>query len=157
VTAIQRFGSALNTNVHFHTLVVQGVFFKKGDGTLGFAPASAPTDVDVARLLTAVRRRIVRLAKRHGIELEQPSDEVHPADERLFESPVYVEIQSAAVVGRVATGPRAGRPVVRVGRDEHRAVIDKILRHLGLPTEVPEPSPPRQPAWLPGFSPPPTL
>jgi len=26
VTAIQRFGSALNTNVHFHTLVAQGVF-----------------------------------------------------------------------------------------------------------------------------------
>ena len=29
VPAIQRFGSALNTNVHFHTLVAQGVFVEK--------------------------------------------------------------------------------------------------------------------------------
>jgi hypothetical protein len=29
VTAIQRFGSALNLNVHFHTLAVQGVFGRR--------------------------------------------------------------------------------------------------------------------------------
>jgi hypothetical protein len=39
VTAIQRFGSALNTNVHFHTLVAQGVFAERADGTRHFAPA----------------------------------------------------------------------------------------------------------------------
>jgi hypothetical protein len=123
VTAIQRFGSALNTNVHFHMLVAQGVFFEKGDGTLGFAPAPAPADVEVARLLATVRRRIVRLVKRHGIDLEQPSDEVEPADERLFECPVYAEIQDASVAGRVATGPRAGRPIMRIGRDLYAAEI----------------------------------
>jgi hypothetical protein len=39
------------------------------------------------------------LVKRHGIDLEDPSDEAHPADERLFECPVYAEIQGAAVAG----------------------------------------------------------
>jgi len=116
VTAIQRFGSALNTNVHFHALVVQGVFVEQADGTLRFAPAPAPTDLEVARLLASVRRRIVRLAARRGIDLEQPSNEADAADERLFECPVYAEIQGAAVVGRVATGPRAGAPVARLGR-----------------------------------------
>jgi len=43
VTAIQRCGSALNTNVHFHTLV--------------------------GRLSATVRRRILRLVRRHGIAL----------------------------------------------------------------------------------------
>ena len=123
VTAIQRFGSALNTNVHFHTLVAQGVFAEQADGTLCFAPAPAPSDLDVARLLAAVRRRIVRLVARHGIDLQQPSDEADPADERLFECPVYAEIQGAAVAGRVATGPRAGAPVVRVGRERYAAEI----------------------------------
>jgi hypothetical protein len=52
VTTIQRCESALNTNVHFHTLAVQGVFVDQADGTLRFAPAPAPTDLDVARLLT---------------------------------------------------------------------------------------------------------
>ena len=123
VTGIQRFGSALNLNVHFHMVAAQGVFFEKADGALGFAPAPAPADREVARLLATVRRRIVRLVKRHGIELEQPSDEEHAADERLFECPMYGEMQGAAVTGRVATGPRAGRTVMRVGRDLYAAPI----------------------------------
>jgi len=79
-------GSALNTNVHFHTLLAQGVFFQKEDGTLGFAPAPAPTDLEVARLLAAIRRRIVRLVKRQGIDLEQPTKEVQAADEATLRS-----------------------------------------------------------------------
>ncbi len=34
---------------------------------------------------------------------------------------------------------------------EHRAVIEKILRHLGLPTEIPRAAPPRVTSWLPGM------
>lgn len=117
VTAIQRFGSALNTNVHFHTLAVQGVFFGQPDGRLRLAPAPAPTDVEVARVLAAVRRRIVRLVARHGIDLEDTSHKTEPDDERLFECPAYAAIQGAAVLGRIATGPRAGGRVLRVGRD----------------------------------------
>jgi len=108
VTAIQRFGSALNTNVHFHTVAVQGVFVEQGDGTLRLVPAPAPTDLEVARLLAAVRRRIVRLVARHGVDLEDASHENEPEDERLFECPAYAAIQGAAVLGRLATGPRAG-------------------------------------------------
>ena len=70
VTAIQRCGSALNTNIHFHTLVAEGVFELWPNGSLRFVPAPVPpTDVEVARLLVSVRRRIVRLVRRHGIEL----------------------------------------------------------------------------------------
>ena len=36
VTVIQRFGGALNLNVHFHTLVVDGVFVREPDSSLGF-------------------------------------------------------------------------------------------------------------------------
>jgi len=87
VTAIQRFGSALNTNVHFHTVAVQGVFIEQADGTLHFVPTPAPTDLEVARLLAAVRRRIVRLVVRHGIDLEEASRENEPEDERLARAP----------------------------------------------------------------------
>lgn len=125
VTAIQRCGSALNTNVHFHTLVVQGVFVDRADGELRFVPSPAPTDLDVLRLLTTVRRRIVRLVKHHDIDLEQPSNEVDASDERLFECPAYAEIQGAAVVGRIATGRRAGGQVTRVGRDLYAARLEK--------------------------------
>jgi hypothetical protein len=40
VTFVQRFGSALNLNVHFHTLALDGVY--TDDGSPGAAPRFAP-------------------------------------------------------------------------------------------------------------------
>lgn len=50
VTVIQRFGGGPNLNVHFHTLVLDGVFTKGQPGGLRFRPAPPPSDEDVARL-----------------------------------------------------------------------------------------------------------
>lgn len=36
VTLIQRFGSALNLNVHFHLLFLAGVYVERPDGSLRF-------------------------------------------------------------------------------------------------------------------------
>jgi len=43
VTLIQRFGSALNLNVHFHLLVLDGVYRRSGEGRLVFVPVPAPS------------------------------------------------------------------------------------------------------------------
>jgi hypothetical protein len=45
VTVIQRFGGGLNLNVHFHTLVLDGVFTADGPETVRFheAPAGCST------------------------------------------------------------------------------------------------------------------
>jgi len=55
VTAIQRFGSALNVNPHYHCLAVQGVFCDDGSGGLRFFPSPAPSDHEVERLLAFLR------------------------------------------------------------------------------------------------------
>ena len=55
----------------------------------------------------ARRRRIIRLVRRHGIELERDVDD-GCTDPLALESPVLAQIQGASVLGRVATGPRAG-------------------------------------------------
>jgi hypothetical protein len=47
--------------------------------------------------------------------------------------------------------PGCGGRLRLIATIANRTVIDKILRHLGLPTETPEPAPPRPPPWLPGF------
>ncbi|OQY65754.1 MAG: hypothetical protein B6D46_13700 [Polyangiaceae bacterium UTPRO1] len=67
VTAIQRFGGGLQTNTHFHTLVLEGVFATAPDGTTRFDLAPPPTDREVARLLAAVGTRILRLLRRRGV------------------------------------------------------------------------------------------
>ena len=36
IIVVQRFGGALNLNVHLHALVLDGVFARAGDGRLGF-------------------------------------------------------------------------------------------------------------------------
>jgi Putative transposase len=56
VTAIQRFGGALNLHVRFHTLVLDGVFVRAAADSLAFVPAAPPTDEDVARVVQRVRR-----------------------------------------------------------------------------------------------------
>ena len=59
VIVVQRFGGALNLNVHLHALVLDGVFARAGDGRLRFHRAAAPTTADVlAAIVPAVRRRL---------------------------------------------------------------------------------------------------
>jgi hypothetical protein len=67
VTVIQRFGGALNLNVHFHTLAVDGVFMRQPNGSLSFAAANTPTDEEVEALLGVIRARVLRLLVRRGL------------------------------------------------------------------------------------------
>jgi hypothetical protein len=88
------------------------------NGSLRFIPAPAPpTDVEVARLLVSVRRRIVRLVRRHGIELDGAVEEDQASDPVALDNSALAGIRGASVLGRSATGPRAGQLVMRLGSD----------------------------------------
>jgi hypothetical protein len=115
VTALQRFGSALNVNVHFHTLLLDGVFTTTADGTLHFHPAPPPSDDEIARLLATIRTRVHRLLARRGLDVEDPS--ATPVDPLAEESLALAGLTSASVQGRVALGPRAGARVRQIGRE----------------------------------------
>lgn len=65
VTMIQRFGSALNLNLHFHTLVPDGAFHEDADGQMLFHPLGPPTRSDLSRLL---RKIVPRLLRKLGAE-----------------------------------------------------------------------------------------
>ena len=43
ITLLQRFGSALNLNIHFHILFLDGVYVERRDGTLSFRWSPAPS------------------------------------------------------------------------------------------------------------------
>ena len=115
VTVIQRFGGGLNLNVHFHTLVLEGVFTATDDGGVRFHPLPAPTDEEVARVLATVATRVRRLLRRRGLEAEEGRD--LPPDPLAEQSVALAAVASASVQGRVALGARAGRRVLRLGRD----------------------------------------
>ena len=132
VTALQRAGGALNTNLHFHTLVLDGVFTEAPGGALAFHPAPGPSDAEVAAALATIRHRVQRLLVRHG--LEPADDATGPADRLADESPVLAEIVGASVQGRVALGSRAGARVRRLGdaRDTAAAVTSRGPRQAHL-------------------------
>ena len=44
VTCVQRFGGSLNLNVHFHTIVLDGVFVREPDGHLAVASCESRAD-----------------------------------------------------------------------------------------------------------------
>jgi hypothetical protein len=67
VAVVQRFGGALNLNVHVHALVLDGVFAKgRGDAPV-FHPAPSLTPLDVEEVLATVEARLRRLLERRGL------------------------------------------------------------------------------------------
>lgn len=67
IPAIQRFGGSLNTNVHFHALLFDGVYTRASPmARPQFHRLPPPTDTDIAVLLARVQRRVRRLLIRRG-------------------------------------------------------------------------------------------
>jgi len=105
VTAIQRFGSGLNLNIHYHTLALDGVFARDGDDWR-FVPAPPPAPRELARLVAAIARRVERLLARHGLPLgEADADARDPLAE---DAPALAALCAASVTGRSVLGRAAG-------------------------------------------------
>jgi hypothetical protein len=105
VSFIQRFGDALNINVHFHSLVLDGVYAEDEDGIIRFHRVGPPSDAEVARVAGRIARRVEKLMLRRGIE---------PDAEGNIQ-PFLAKLYSAAAAGRALSGKRAGQQAVRVG------------------------------------------
>ena len=66
VTIVQRFGGALNLNVHLHALVPDGVFVLD-EGLVQFRPVRRLTREDVVAVVALIAGRVERLLKRRGL------------------------------------------------------------------------------------------
>ena len=106
MTFIQRFGGLLNLNVHFHSIVLEGVYtLRERDGAAVFHPVRPPTTQEVAEIAARVAARVRGLLQRRGLVDE--SDDT--------DAPALDAAQGAALFGGVAFGPRAGKKVRRLG------------------------------------------
>lgn len=114
VTVIQRFGSDLRLNLHYHNLTLDGVYHRAPTGALEFHQLPPPSDEDIARLLAKVRKRVLRLLVREGLLDDEQS---FAPDAAAITSPALASLASASLQGVRALGPRAGAPILRIGRD----------------------------------------
>jgi hypothetical protein len=108
VTLIQRFGSALNLNIHFHMLVLDGAYLVGTEPPV-FRNIAPPREAELQALVERLAQRIGRALERQGVLvrdaessfLELDSAAGGPMDDLLGHSITY----------RVAVGPRAGQKV----------------------------------------------
>jgi hypothetical protein len=131
VTVIQRFGGGLNLNVHFHTLVLDGVFTDSEDGALRFWPLPPPTDEEVGAVLATTYVRVCRLLRRRGFDAT--AADLSRPDPVAEASPLLAGISSASIQGRIALGPRAGRRVWQLGEEPDAPwVLSSHPRHAHI-------------------------
>lgn len=112
VAIVQRFGSALNLNVHVHALVLDGVYAPGRGGQLRFRRTPAAEPGEVAALAGTIARRVERLLARRGLG---DGDDAGPSDGWAEDEPMLAGLSAAAVQGVAALGPRRGMPARRWG------------------------------------------
>lgn len=87
VTLIQRFGSALNLNIHFHMLFLDGVYVYQSDGAARFRWANAPSSDEITQLAHVIAQRVGRFLERQGL-LERDAENSYLTGDALDEGPM---------------------------------------------------------------------
>jgi Putative transposase/Transposase zinc-binding domain len=140
VTFVQRFGGAINLNVHLHSLFLDGVYYQDR-GKLKFFRVLAPTDNDVAVLVQRIRDRVVRYLTKKGYGVDDFSE-----NEFTFDQSVMAELAGASIQNRIALGEREGQKVRKIGQNTFApdvfhignrcAVCDGFSLHANVKTEA---------------------
>jgi hypothetical protein len=130
VSFIQRFGSALNLNLHFHTLALDGVYTRRDGAPLHFLPLPPPSAAEVARVLAGTARRIAKL-----LEARPDTDD----DALARDEPLLAALATASLRTRIAMGPHAGQRWRRLGDrvEPQDADVDpdassRVPQHAGM-------------------------
>jgi hypothetical protein len=111
VTVMQRFGAALNLNLHFHVLLLDGLYVADAAGAPRFRRARRWRQADVDALIVRIAARCEAWLARRGFGVEEERDEDDPDDALPL-------LQSASVAGRSAVRQRKARRVQRLGGKE---------------------------------------
>ena len=129
VTFIQRFGSALNLNVHFHTLALDGVYSAPHGVPQRFLPVPPPSADEVARVLAGTARRITKLIESRALD----------EDSLARDEPLLATLAAASLRTRIATGPYAGERWRRLGDrvepdegDADPEASPRVPQHAGM-------------------------
>ena len=109
VTLIQRFGSALNANLHFHILCIDGAYEIKPNGKLRFKRVKAPTAKELNTLVAKMSQRVARFLERQGLLTRDDESSYLTMD--LQDEDAMNQIQGHSITYRIAVGPQQGRKV----------------------------------------------
>jgi len=113
VTLIQHFGSALNLNIHFHMIFLDGVYTGGSSGLpMWFRQVKAPNRAELTRLTHTIAQRVGRYLERQGL-MERDAGNIFLTQEAVDasgEDPTN-QLLGNSVTYRIAVGPQQGRKV----------------------------------------------
>jgi hypothetical protein len=151
VTFVQRFGGSLNLHVHFHAVVLDGVYFESRPGAEPiFLGVRGPTDAELSELSAKLEGRVTRWLRKKGLLLaERQSAQAEPdALEQATQTALRLgQLAHVDELGQVVSPP-ARRPGRRTGTGAHagyslhastvvaagdREWLERLLRYCARP------------------------
>ena len=108
VTLIQRFGAALNLNIHFHILFLDGVYVYRDNRPPRFQRVKAPDKGELEKLIQLISRRVGRCLERQGL-LEQDTESAWLHLDPAQDTDTMPLIQASSISYRIVFGPQQGR------------------------------------------------
>lgn len=112
VTLIQRFGSALNLNIHFHMLFLDGVYAEDDYSVLRFHRVKTPTVEELNSLVHQLSHRIARFLEKKGWLQRDAENTYLLLDALDSDDEALGQLQGHSITYRIALGPRQGRKVL---------------------------------------------
>jgi hypothetical protein len=139
VTLIQRFGSALNLNIHFHLLVLDGAYELTAAGPR-FRRVAPPTSAEIEALLGQIVTRTARHLERRGLLVRDAENAylgTGPGEDSALEGLI-----GHSITYRITLGPNEGRKAFTLqtlaaaltapGGDERLAKHSGFSLHAGV-------------------------
>lgn len=139
VTAIQRFGSALNLNLHLHTMAPDGVYVQRDNGTLEYIHIGAPSVGEERAIGWDVCQRTIAHLRKEGRWYDEELGGGDTEDTLYQEHPLLAEIYNASLLGRLAMGPRSGQRVMRLVPHPKLAMEAQGVASEDFPKKPPTP------------------
>lgn len=102
ITVLQRFGSSLNLNPHFHTVFLDGVYHRDFSNKLVFVPLAAPCNETILGICKRVGDRVIKWLKKYTVK-EDEYEEISAHEQALL----------ASMTSRVAWGEKVGQSLER--------------------------------------------
>ncbi len=124
ITFVQRFGSSLNLNVHFHILALDGVYLDRSDQGLTprFTPIKGPLDGEVEAVVARIAKKTIKKLRKLTYLDDATEEPIATGQDPLFEEePEHSKAMAASVKSRIAFGPRRGQKVRTIRHLIHRA------------------------------------
>jgi hypothetical protein len=111
VTLIQRFGSALNLNVHFHILFLDGVYIDAANkpDVQHFVPVTRHQEIDIVKLTHMISLRLANYLERAGF-IERDAEKSYLSASALGNDEIS-EHQKYSIDYRICIGPQQGKKV----------------------------------------------